>query len=425
MGKPLLPGRHVMVAGTFLLALLLYIDRVCISVAKEPIASELGFSDKQMGWVLSVFALGYALFQTPGGMLADRLGPRRVLTAVVTFWSVFTALTGAVWSFISMLVVRFLFGVGEAGAFPGISRAVYSWIPLKERGLVTGINFSGSRLGAAFALPFVAWLIITFGWRISFLVLGAMGLVWALLWYGLFRDDPTRHKRLSSEEKAYIVSNRQSGSRQPEEPEKTGPLRAKILLGSNNMWLAMAQYFCSNFTFFFCLTWLFPHLKDQYAMETMEAGIYSSAPLVFGALGNWLAGWWVDHIYKQGNWQLSRRLPAITGFALAAMGLVVSVYMEAPFSAIAFLSIAIFGADMTLSPSWSFTVDIGKEHAGAVSGTMNMAGNIGSFITALAFPYLQSWTGSVVPFFFLGAGLNVIAIVVWFFMKSDKSLEEY
>jgi ACS family glucarate transporter-like MFS transporter len=379
-----------------------------------------------MGWVLSVFALGYALFQTPSGILADRLGPRRVLTAVVTFWSIFTALTGAVWNFVSMLIVRFLFGAGEAGAFPGISRAVYSWIPLGERGLVTGINFSGSRLGAAFALPFVAWLIITFGWRTSFLILGIIGLVWAVAWYLLFRDEPAQHWGLSEEEKNHILSVRQSGKKQGEEKVIAKKrLNVQTLFGSKNMWLAMIQYFCSNFTFFFCLTWLFPHLKSEYDLDTMQAGIYSSAPLVFGAFGNWFAGWWVDYIYKKGNWKMSRRIPAMVGFLLAAIGLLFSIYMETALTAVAFLSVAIFGADMTLSPSWSFTVDIGRENAGAVSGTMNMAGNIGSFLTALAFPYLQSWTGSVEPFFFLGAGLNVAAILLWAFMKPDKSLEEY
>ncbi|WKN46266.1 MFS transporter [Tunicatimonas pelagia] len=413
--------RYWMVVGTFLLTLLLYIDRICISVAKEPIVQDLNLSDEQMGWVLSVFALGYALFQTPAGILADRLGPRRVLTAVVTFWSLFTALTGAAWNFTSMLVVRLLFGAGEAGAFPGISRAVFSWIPLQERGLVTGINFSGSRLGAAFALPFVAWLILTLGWRMSFVVLGAIGVVWAVVWYLIFRDDPTEHSGLSVTEQDFIRANRQ----QVDPAVAKEPLRAGSLIGSKNMWLAMGQYFCSNFTFFFCLTWLFPHLKEKYALETLEAGFYASAPLVLGALGNWFGGWWIDRIYRQGNWTLSRRLPAVVGFGLAAIGLVVSVYMQTPLTAIIFLSIAIFGADMTLSPSWSFAVDIGRQHAGAVSGTMNMAGNIGAFITALAFPYMQSWTGSEVPFFFVGAGLNVVAIFLWLFMQPDKQLEEY
>ena len=320
-----------------------------------------------------------------------------------------------------MLVVRLLFGAGEAGAFPGISRAVFSWIPLQERGLVTGINFSGSRLGAAFALPFVAWLILTLGWRMSFVVLGAVGVVWAIVWYLVFRDDPTEHAGLSVTEQDFIRANRQ----QVDPAVAKEPLRAGSLIGSKNMWLAMGQYFCSNFTFFFCLTWLFPHLKEKYALETLEAGFYASAPLVLGALGNWFGGWWIDRIYRQGNWTLSRRLPAAVGFGLAAIGLVVSVYMQTPLTAIIFLSIAIFGADMTLSPSWSFAVDIGRQHAGAVSGTMNMAGNIGAFITALAFPYMQSWTGSEVPFFFVGAGLNVVAIFLWLFMKPEKQLEEY
>jgi len=414
-------GRYWMVVGTFLLALLLYIDRICISVAKEPIAESLNLSDEQMGWVLSVFALGYALFQTPAGLLADRLGPRRVLTAVVSFWSLFTALTGAAWNFVSLLVVRLLFGAGEAGAFPGMSRAVFSWIPLQERGLVTGINFSGSRLGAAFALPFVAWLIQALGWRMSFVVLGIAGVIWAVAWYLIFRNDPDEHPTLAITEKDFIRTNRQ----QIDSAVVQEPLNAKNLVSSKNMWLAMGQYFCSNFTFFFCLTWLFPHLKETYALEAMEAGFYASAPLVLGALGNWFGGWWVDRIYRQGNWTLSRRVPAAVGFALAAIGLVASVYMDTPLTAIIFLSVAIFGADMTLSPSWSFAVDIGRQHAGAVSGTMNMAGNIGAFITALAFPYLQSWTGSEVPFFFLGAGLNVVAIILWLFMQPKRSLEEY
>lgn len=166
----LLPKRYLLVLFMFLLSLLLYIDRVCISVAKEPIAKSLSFSDKEMGWVLSAFALGYAIFQTPGGLLADRFGPRVILTAVISFWSLFTGLTAAAFNFISMLVIRFLFGAGEAGAFPNMARAIYSWIPMSERGFVQGINFSGSRLGAAFSLPVVAWMVREFGWHTSFVI---------------------------------------------------------------------------------------------------------------------------------------------------------------------------------------------------------------------------------------------------------------
>ncbi len=415
-----IPKRHLLVFGTFLLSVLLYIDRVCISAAKDPIAGELGLSDKQMGWVLSAFALGYALFQTPSGMLADRFGPRKILAGVVTFWSVFTGLTGAAFNYISILVFRFLFGIGEAGAFPGIARATFSWIPMKERGLVTGINFSGSRLGAAFALPLVAWMVTALGWRLSFFILAIIGFAWALFWFFWFRDDPTTKKNISEKELNYILENRQQPSA-TESPK----LSSRLLFGSKNMWMAMGQYFCSNFTFFFTLTWLFPHIKKTYGLTAVDAGLYAAAPLIAGALGNWFSGWLVDRIYKSGRWQASRRVPAIIGFFLAAVGLVVSIYMTDVLPAVFFLSIAIFGADMTLSPSWSFCVDIGKKNSGAVSGTMNMAGNIGSFITALAFPYLKAWTGSVTPFFIIGAVLNGGAILLWMLMRPEQSLEEY
>ncbi|WP_372946972.1 MFS transporter [Mariniphaga sp.] len=415
--KKRIPTRVMLVFGTFFLSLLLYIDRACISAAKIPISDSLGFSDKQMGWVLSAFALGYALFQTPSGMLADRLGPRKILTTIVILWSVFTALTAATWNYASMLVVRFLFGASEAGAFPGISRAVYSWYPLKERGLVTGINFSGSRLGAAFALPLVAWLIHATGWRITFVILGIIGILWAIFWFFWFRNTPEEHKGISEEEKNYIMNNRQ----QTDITEKAG-IRMDTMLKSGNMWLAMLQYFASNFTFFFTLTWLFPHLQTKYSLEIVEAGFYASAPLIGGALGNWFSGWLVDVIYKKGNWKMSRRIPAIAGFVLVIIGLLGSLHMETVTGAVLFLTLAIFGADMTLSPSWSFCVDIGRRNSGAVSGTMNMAGNLGSFITALAFPYLQAWTGSEEPFFYTGATLAFIAIVSWEFMHPNKPI---
>lgn len=414
------PTRYLLVSGTFALSVLLYIDRVCISVGKEPMQGALNLTDKQMGWVLSVFALGYALAQTPSGILNDRFGPRKVLTAVVSLWSIFTALTGAAWNFIILLVTRFVFGIGEAGAFPGMARATFSWIPIRERGIVTGINFSGSRLGAAFALPVVAWLIETVGWRHSFMILGIVGLMWAVFWYWWFRDSPEQHKGIGEAEKAYILKSRQQVSN-----AETEKLSGALLFRSKNMWLAMGQYFASNFTFFFSLTWLFPHIKAKYGLDAVEAGFYASWPLIFGAIGNYFSGFLVDRIYATGRWKLSRRLPAILGFALASIGLITSLYMDTAFGAVAFLSMAIFGADMTLSPSWSLCVDIGKKNSGAVSGTMNMAGNFGSFITALAFPYLLSWSGSVEPFFIIAALLNVGAIFLWWRVDPARSMAEY
>lgn len=416
--KPFIPSRYFMVAGTFLLSMLVYVDRIGISVAKGPMTEALQLSDKQFGWVLSMFALGYALFQTPLGILSDRFGPRKALAAVVSLWSLFTALTGAVTSFISLFVIRFLFGVGEAGAYPGIAKAVYHWIPIRERGIVNGINFSGGRFGAAFALPLVALAIDSLGWRTTFFTLGFLGILWALAWYLLFRDDPEEHPRVSAFEKEEI---RLSRSKLGVEAKSTFAVQS--LVESRNLWLAMGQYFASNFTFFFCLTWLFPHVKEQFMLNNLEAGVYASLPLVAGAFGNMFSGWLVDAIYKNGHFKWSRVIPAAIGFTLAAGGLLASLFATEVTLAILFLSVAIFGADMTISPSWTLCNDIGKSHSGAVSGTMNMAGNIGSFVTALAFPYLRDWTGSVTPFFIIGTVLNVLAILMWLNVKPDQPIE--
>lgn len=406
----------------FLLSMLLYVDRVCISSAKENIAADLKLTDTQMGWVLSIFALGYAIFQVPSGIMADRFGPRLILSAVVTIWSMFTALTAATQGYVSMLLCRFLFGAGEAGAFPGCARAVYSWIPMSERGLMQGVMFSGARFGAAFTLPVVAWMVGHLGWRMSFVVLGVVGVAWAIFWFWWFRDDPEKHPQISHAEKELILKARQQAITGE---EVTPPLTAGRLFGSRNVWLLMAQYFASNFTFFFCLSWMFSYLKKRYQLGMVEAGLYAALPPLAGAFGNWAAGALIDWIYRRGKWTASRRVPAVFGFILAATGLIASLQMNTALGAVACLSVAVFGADMTIAPSWSVCIDIGRRHAGTVSGTMNMAGNLGSFVTALAFPYLLKWTGTHETFFYVGAALNIAAIGAWLATRPDRKLEAY
>ncbi|MFO7669582.1 MAG: MFS transporter [Bacteroidales bacterium] len=418
MIKRYFPIRILLVLSTFLLTVLLYIDRACISAAKEEISGDLNFDLTDFGWVMAMFTLGYALFQTPAGKWADKRGARSVLATIVGLWSVLTALTGAAWNYLSMMVIRFLFGAGEAGAFPGLSKVVYNWFPVRERGIIQGINFSGSRIGAAFALPLVAVIIGNVGWRMSFLIFGCIGLVFALLWYLLFRNTPEESGAISEREKKYILENRQHSPG----TERT-ILGFGTIIKSRNMWLAMLQYMASNFTFYFTLTWMYPFLKDRFALGGVEAGLYAMVPLLAGALGNWVSGLWVDYLYKRKNVRISRRLPAITGFILAAMGMLMMASIDTPQVAIIFLSIAIFGADMTLSPSWAFCIDIGKENAGAVSGTMNMAGNLGAFVTIIAFPYLYEWTGSFTPFFYVCMVFSAIAIGLWMTMDPGKYIK--
>jgi len=417
MKKTAIPVRYFIVLLTFIHTLNLYVDRACISASRDSIISDLGMSLTQWGWVMAVFTLGYALFQTPTGYLADSRGPRFVLTFIVIFWSILTTITGLMKSFMSMLLVRFFFGAGEAGAFPALSKVTYNWFPVKERGIVQGINFSGARIGAALALPFVAFLIGRIGWRFSFVFFGVIGIMYALIWYFVFRDKPEEYKFIGEEEREYIIKNRQ----QPAASRKVLPFRR--IISSGNMWLAMGQYIASNFTFYFTLSWMYPYLKDRFDLGGIEAGFYAAVPLLAGAAGNWISGILVDWLYRKYSLTISRRVPAIAGFALAAFGMITLLFAETPQASILFLSVAIFGADMTLSPSWSFCIDIAGDNAGAVSGTMNMAGNLGAFVTIIAFPYLLTWTGSHEVFFYVCAFLSVAAIVMWATMKPQHPIK--
>jgi ACS family glucarate transporter-like MFS transporter len=196
------------------------------------------------------------------------------------------------------------------------------------------------------------------------------------------------------------------------------------MLRSTGLWLMMTQYLFANFTTFFCLTWLYPHVKKTYELNSADAGLYSMIPLLCGALGNVISGWLVDRIYATGRPALSRKLPAIVGFLLTAIGMVMSVQHSTVGPAIFWLSLAVFGVDMILSPSWSFCIDIGQKHAGQVSGTMNMAGNIGSAIIGPAFPFLLAWTGSANVFFYIIAGCSVLAAACWTFADSTKKISE-
>ena len=233
-----------------------------------------------------------------------------------------------------------------------------------------------------------------------------------------FRDTPEESKSISEKERDYIIEHRQKIDSSASTPN----LRFRQLVSNRNVILLMGQYFCSNFTFFFCLSWLFSHVKTTYGLTASDAGLLAALPLLGGAAGNWFSGWLVDHLYQSKGVAISRRLPAIIGFVLATTGLLASLQMETALPAVIFLTIAVFGADMTLASSWSCCVDIGGKSSGAVSGTMNMAGNLGSFATSLAFPYLLAWFGSSTPFFFIAAGLNAVAIFLWILIRPEETI---
>ncbi len=391
--------RYAVVFALFVLSMITYIDRVCISSAKDPIAAELSLSDGAMGLVFSAFALGYALAQIPSGWFADKAGPRIALATVVGAWSLLTALTGAAWNLASLVAIRFLFGIGEAGAFPGSARAIVNWLPPGERGRANGVLFSGSRLGAALAFPLLAWMLTRWSWRPSFFILGGLGVVWAVVWLLWFRDRPA----------GYVAPPQTAAS-------TAAPLSR--LFSQPGMALAMAQYFASNFTFFLCLSWMLPYLKKEYHLSDARAAAYAMAPLLLGATAQWISGWMVDALYRS-RWRVwSRQIPALFGFALSALALVALTRVESAEAAIVCFTLAAFGTDMTISPSWVFCTDIAGARAGSMSGAMNMLGNFGSFVSANAFPFLHGLTGSASAYFCAAALMNAGAVICWLRMKS-------
>lgn len=397
-------NKYSVVLTLFALSMITYVDRVCISASKDSIANEMHLSDTAVGLTFSAFALGYAAAQVPCGWLADRLGPRLVLTGVVTLWSAMTALTGAAWNLASLVTVRFLFGMSEAGAFPGSARAICNWLPAGERGRANGILFSGSRLGGALSFPLLAWMLERWKWRVSFRALGGLGLVWALLWAAWFRNYP--------EDGELKHDNAPAGDAAEVGLDQRRPAMVT---------LAMVQYFASNFTFFIGLSWMLPYLKKEFQLSEGQAAAFAMAPLLAGTLSQWTAGWLVDVLYRSAHRKWSRKIPAMLGFAISILGMVALTRASTPLAASACFTLAVFGSDMTVSPSWVFCADIAGERAGSVSGAMNMIGNFGSFVSANAFPILNAVTGSAATYFWAAAALNAIGIGCWFNMPFPGS----
>ncbi len=419
--------RYLLVFLLFLHTVNTYMDRVCISAAKNPLQQDIkGLDDQMMGYVFGIFAVGYALFQIPAGWYSDRAGPRLALTVVVIVWSIFTALTGAVWTAVSLLVVRFLFGAGEAGAYPGATRALYCWLPAKERGIGQGIFHSGARVGAALSLVVMPPLINWIGWRWTFVANGLVGIVWAVVWWFWFRDRPEQHARTNAAEVKLI----DEGIREQQVSFVHIPYIQ--IVTSANVLLAMFQYAASNITFFINITWLHPYIKERWGDS---AASLSAIPLLVGAVALWVSGYLVTYLYARGMPIMSRRLPAMAGYSLGAIGLLMCTQTSSLDSVWPFIicfSIAIFGVEMTLSSSWSFCMDIGGERSGAVSGAMNMVGNLGAAFSAVAFPYFVSNItipilapnlGNANSFFVFAAAINVLAVIAWCFMNPLRELQ--
>jgi ACS family glucarate transporter-like MFS transporter len=369
------------------LAVVTYIDRVCISQAAPFIRQDLGLSEVQMGLAFAVFFWTYALFEIPGGWMGDRWGARRVLMRVVVWWSFFTAATGWVWNLTSLVTARALFGAGEAGCFPNVTKAFATWLPRGERVRAQGLMWLSARWGGAFT-PLLVILVLKFlSWRQAFGAFGLLGVVWAIFFYRWYRDNPRDNPHVNAAELALIPPVSDAASSHDAVPWRE-------LLTSRTVWFLCAQYAFLSYGWTFYITWLPTYLKEARGLQLASGAVLAGIPLLFGGVGSLcsgLIGGWFER--TGGNVRRVRRLMACVGCLGAAGCMAVSVGIHSPLTAMIVMGLASFSMDLAVPPSWAVCMDVGGRACGTLSGGMNMMGNLAGSLGPLATGFLLRWTG--------------------------------
>jgi sugar phosphate permease len=392
-----------------------YLDRVSISNAAPLISREFGFSKATMGVIFSAFVWAYALCQVPGGWLGDRFGPRKVLTVIMVYRTLIAALTTFAAGFSSFWAVRFMLGVGEAGAFPTATRAMQMWFPRQERGFVQGISHAASRFGAAVGPPLAVAVMVHYGWRAVFYIVGVISALWAVLFALLYRNMPEEHPSVSLGELAAIRGVDASGAIQQANIKKRPTVPWKILLRHPNMWALMCGYFTYLYCLWIFLSWLPSYLVSYRGFTLLKMGSFASMPLAAGVLGDAVGGWLTDFLLlKTGNVKFARRSVAIMGMLGCGSFILPAAFTANPYTAVYCLTGAMFFLETIIGPSWAVPMDIGGEYSGTVSGMMNMGGQIGGALSPTIFGILVS-RGSWIAPFVVAACLLFLGAAIWAF----------
>jgi ACS family glucarate transporter-like MFS transporter len=410
--------RYWVVVYAVVLSVITYVDRVSISQAAPLISEELGLSRVQMGWAFSAFSLGYFLFQIPGGWMSDWVGPRRILTGIVIWWSVFTAATGWAWNLVTLIAARLLFGVGQAGGFPVLTKTFTAWLPRDEQVRAQGIMWLSARWGGAAAPMIVVTLIQFASWRRTFEVLGVLGLIWAIFFWRWYRDSPRDHASVSQAELA-IIGNPQAGA------SGQGNVPWARFLSSPSVWFLFLQYFCISWGWYFYITWLPTYIQEARGQTMEQSALLAGIPLFFGGIGSLFCGFILSRLGTLlGSERLARRGIAGVGNFAAGACLVVSVQITEPLWAVVAMGFASFANDLSMPPAWAACMDLGGRYAGALSGAMNAAGNLAGFIAPPAVAYILSATGDNWPLtFYVSAGTYFVAALCWIKIDPVTSLD--
>jgi MFS transporter, ACS family, glucarate transporter len=399
--------RYWVVVFALALAMIMYIQRVAISAAAPYITKDFNLTNTEMGWVFSAFAASYAIMEIPMGLMGDKLGVRRILTQVVVLWSLFTALTGAAWNLGSLLVIRFLFGTGEAGCFPNLTRMLSAWLPVGERVKAQALMWAFGRWGGALAPPIALLAITQLGWRWGFAALSLLGLAWVAVFLPWFKNDPADHKGVNAEELKLL-----EGSRELVLHDHGMPWY-RLLLQRDIAFLGL-QYFGFSYTWYFYVTWLPTWLQRVHGLTKVETAGYAMLPLALGGVGSIVSGLLPLSI--------PRKWVAIGGFTVTGLLILVIPGIQNVNMAMGLMALASFSSDLTMPISWNTCVEIGKQYTATVSSTMNMLGNLAGFTAPLVGGIIldhtnQDWnmvlrTMAVAAF---------MSAACWFFIDPDKS----
>ena len=398
-------ARYWVVVFALALAMIMYIQRVAISQAIVPIAADLHLNKAQTGLVLGAFGLSYALFEIPMGLLGDKLGVRWVLSQLVLIWSVFTALTGAAWNLASLWVIRFLFGAGEAGCFPNLTRMLSAWLPLSERVKAQAVMWAFGRWGGALAPPVAYFVIYHFGWRLGFVALAMIGVAWVAVFLPWFRNDPAQHKSVNAAELKLLEAGRELVL------HERGIPWYRLLLQKDIFFLGL-QYFGFSYTWYFYVTWLPTWLQQARGLAPGVAATYAMVPLAFGGLGSIVSGFLPLSI--------PRKWVAVGGFFATAILITMIANMPGVALPMVLMGIASFTSDLTMPISWNTCVEIGKEYTATVSSTMNMLGNFAGFVAPTVFGLiLQGTNNNWSMVMYTMAAAAVVSGACWFFLEPD------
>lgn len=391
-----------------------YVDRTVLSAAAPHLQSDFHLGAMEMGIVMSAFFWSYSLLQLPAGMLADRFGQKIVLGASVCWWSLATAVTGLATGFKSLVILRVMLGIGEAGSYPSNAGIATRWFPRKERATVAGIFDSGSKLGGAVALPLIAWLLATYDWKITFALTGALGLVWCVVWVFVFRDSPADHRRVNAAELAYI----RDGEAAPRRDAMCADVPWYRLFAHRNIWAMCIGFFMINYNSYFFITWLPTYLVKARGMSMMEMGFMASLPLVISMIVEVLAGLASDRVYASGRLSLTatRKLFLVIGLLMASsIGL--AAFAASPLMAVALLCVAKSGTTVAASQVWALPGDVAPRNmVSRVAGIQNTVSNMGGVVGPIVTGAIVGATGSFVPALLFSSALIVIAMLNYLFL---------